>query len=253
MDTKSKREMIKRLIDYYSNGKQNAFAEKIKVKPQTINSWISRGTFDIERIYAYCEDISADWLLTGLGSITKGGSNQAEDSEEHRYVAMDDKTHYSKVAELLAQDPDPKHNVNYYNVAVVENPPIIPSILSRKPGIDLMEVVRNSTEGMEICPIQVDGAVISLWYRVDDESLYPEYRINDKIALRAYPKAFERPIPGVLYGVDTYPYGLLIRKLFPHEDGYIARAVNVEEFPDMLLRQDDIVRLFRIVLQVRMK
>lgn len=236
----SKSERVRLLIKHYSNGKQNAFAEKIKVKPQTIHTWLTRDTFDIEKIYEYCEDISAEWLLTGKGSITKK-ENQYTTLSRNEMVMLDSDVVFSK------------NRVNYDESATIENPPIIPSILSRKPGVDLMEIVRNSTEGMEICPIQVNDAAISLWHRVNDDSLLPEYRINDKIALCAYPRAFEKPIPGLLYGIDTYPYGLLIRKLYPNKDGYIARSVNTEEFPDMFLAREEIIRFFRIALQVRVR
>lgn len=61
--------MLEQLINYYSNGNKSLFAKKLGVKPQTINSWIKRNTFDYELIYANCENISADWLLSGEGEM----------------------------------------------------------------------------------------------------------------------------------------------------------------------------------------
>ena len=227
----SKRERLEMLIKYYSKGKNSAFAELIGVPAQNISAWLRRDTYDIEAIYTHCRGISPAWLITGEGNMLVGND--------------------------IPHDPNYINNsqtssADYYDVATVDNPPIVPTILSRKPGIDILDVVRHSTDGMEICPVHVDGATISWWHRVDDDSLLPDYRINDKIALRAYPKTFCRPIPGMLYGVDTYPYGLIFRKLFPCEDGYMARAINREDFPDMMLPHADIIRFYRIVVQVRM-
>lgn len=63
--------MIECLVNYYTNGNKAKFASMIGAKPQTISAWIARNTFDAEQIYAHCEDISADWLLSGKGDMIK--------------------------------------------------------------------------------------------------------------------------------------------------------------------------------------
>lgn len=69
--------MIECLINMYTDGNKSKFAAKIGVKPQTISAWLARDTFDAELIYAKCENISADWLLSGEGEMTKGDTNAA--------------------------------------------------------------------------------------------------------------------------------------------------------------------------------
>lgn len=59
------------LVNYYSNGNKSDFARKIGITPQGLSSWITRGTFDLEIIYSKCENISADWLLSGEGNMIK--------------------------------------------------------------------------------------------------------------------------------------------------------------------------------------
>lgn len=63
--------MVNELIAHYSNGNKSQFASLLGIRPQTINSWISRDTFDTELIYAKCVGVSADWLLTGEGDMLK--------------------------------------------------------------------------------------------------------------------------------------------------------------------------------------
>lgn len=70
-DEIDKQSMLNQLVQYYGHGKKNQFANKLGVKPQTINTWLSRNTFDTELIYAKCEGVSADWLLTGQGKMLK--------------------------------------------------------------------------------------------------------------------------------------------------------------------------------------
>ena len=66
-----KQSMLNKLVQYYGQGKKNHFANRLGVKPQTISTWLSRNSFDAELIYAKCEGISADWLLTGQGNMLK--------------------------------------------------------------------------------------------------------------------------------------------------------------------------------------
>lgn len=66
-----KSQMVNELIAHYSNGNKSQFASLLGIRPQTINSWISRDTFDTELIYAKCVGVSADWLLTGEGDMLK--------------------------------------------------------------------------------------------------------------------------------------------------------------------------------------
>lgn len=71
MNNFSKKDRIVALIKQYSNGKNADFARRLGVSPQTISTWLSRDTFDIELIFAKCENISLDWLLTGKGNILR--------------------------------------------------------------------------------------------------------------------------------------------------------------------------------------
>lgn len=63
--------MLEQLINYYTDGNKTRFAEQIGVKPQTINSWLTRNSYDAELIYSKCVNVSADWLLSGEGSMIK--------------------------------------------------------------------------------------------------------------------------------------------------------------------------------------
>lgn len=69
--------MVESLVKHYSNGSKAAFAERLGVKPQTIHSWISRSTFDSELIFAKCDLVSPEWLLTGEGDMLREGTGGA--------------------------------------------------------------------------------------------------------------------------------------------------------------------------------
>ena len=73
-----KKGILEALITHYTGGNKSQFAKILGVKPQTINTWDSRGTFDLELIYSKCEGISADWLLTGEGQMLRSSTPKAD-------------------------------------------------------------------------------------------------------------------------------------------------------------------------------
>lgn len=82
--------MVNAMIQHFSNGNKTHFANKIKVTPQTISTWIARNTFDIERVFTFCEGISARWLLSGEGDILeKSAEPNAPASADERPTGAD--------------------------------------------------------------------------------------------------------------------------------------------------------------------
>lgn len=78
----SKSYRLNLLISHYSDGNKAQFAKMLGIRPQTINSWMLRNTYDAELIYAKCEGVSGDWLLSGEGEMLKQPSqNEYTNSE----------------------------------------------------------------------------------------------------------------------------------------------------------------------------
>ena len=66
-----KSERIECIINALCKGNKSRFAKLLGVKPQTINTWLTRDTFDIERVYSCCTQLNPLWLLTGEGEMLK--------------------------------------------------------------------------------------------------------------------------------------------------------------------------------------
>ena len=77
----TKKERLEAIIDYYSDGKPSVFAKYIGVAPSTISSWLSRNTLDYDLIFAKCENISSNWLLTGKGEMIKNAEREQKTIE----------------------------------------------------------------------------------------------------------------------------------------------------------------------------
>ena len=61
--------MVDKLINHYSLGDMENFAQKLNVSVQTVEKWKIEGRIDAKVVYEKCPDISAVWLLTGKGNM----------------------------------------------------------------------------------------------------------------------------------------------------------------------------------------
>lgn len=133
---------------------------------------------------------------------------------------------------------------------VPERLPIVPTSIAKKPSSDTLEMLMHQ-QNVELAAVRVEDMPIEMWYRIQDDSLEPNLRAGDLIALHAYPQGKENPVPGKLYAVDTCSNGLVVRVLYPIEGGYRAKAYNSEDYPDFVIYRDDIIRIYKKMVMVR--
>ena len=202
------------------------------------------GTRALLKIESEYPQLNTRWLITGQGPMTTSTSGVVQNnfSGNNNYI-LGGSVNTIGVAES---------DIPTLDTEEVERAPIVSATIARAPEVDILETVQEKRDELEKAPVGVFNAPVSIWYRVQDESLTPKYEIGDLIALWAYPKGEEDPIPGKLYGINTSTNGLIVRRLFPQEDGgYIARAMNREEFPDYHIKNKNVVQVYKIMLMVR--
>lgn len=202
------------------------------------------GTRALLKIESEYPQLNTRWLITGQGPMTASTSGVIQNnfSGNNNYILG------GSVNTIGAAESD----IPTLDTEEVERAPIVSATIARAPEVDILETVQEKRDELEKAPVGVFNAPVSIWYRVQDESLTPKYEIGDLIALWAYPKGEEDPIPGKLYGINTSTNGLIVRRLFPQEDGgYIARAMNREEFPDYHIKNKNVVQVYKIMLMVR--
>ena len=79
----TKKERLEALIAHYSEGKPTRFAKYIGVAPSTVSTWLARDSFDYDLLFAKCEAISSEWLLTGEGPMLNEDSDSTPDTDTH--------------------------------------------------------------------------------------------------------------------------------------------------------------------------
>lgn len=217
-----KKEMLQALIEYYDNGNKSQFAKRLGISAQGVSTWLSRGTLDIEAIYAKCENINPEWLLTGKGEMLKGNIGipeslvRTDPTKGINYVGATAPTGVSKT-------------VSYQNSST--------SIASDEP--QTAKLATQPGEGIPLIPIEaMAGALTSeqtvLEYEceryvvpmfkgadflipVKGSSMYPKYSSGDIVACQRVPMGDLFFQWNKVYVIDTNQ-GALIKRIKPGSD-----------------------------------
>jgi phage repressor protein C with HTH and peptisase S24 domain len=198
----------------YKNISKNAFEVACNMSKRYVSNIKGvPGSRIIKNINEAFPELNTAWLLTGEGEMLIDYSEKSsiDDFEESRA-------------------------------------PILPTTVAGTPNIDILEYVQNNMQDVERSRIIVIDTPIDFWHIIRDDALAPTFRVGDKVALLAYEKGEESPVPGKIYAVDTKIYGLIIRRLIPcRNGGYLAKSLNEDKYPEFHLEDEDIIRIFRIV------
>ena len=95
---------IKELYDFNSD---TDFAKFLGIKPQTLSSWHSRNTFDTELLYAKCEEVSAEFLLTGdKKKLKRNQQNTLQYETVRKSVSISDDTRNTNSLTVLRENQE---------------------------------------------------------------------------------------------------------------------------------------------------
>ncbi len=205
-----------RIIEFinYKGISKNAFENACNMSKRYLSNLKGTpGARIIKNIHDAFPELNTTWLITGTG-------------------------------EMLSKDTE-----NQEPTILEENrAPILPTAVAGRPDTDILKYVQKNYENLELSHVVVLDTPIDMWHIIRDDAMFPTFKVGDKIALLAYNKGEESPIPGKIYAVDTTSNGLVIRKLIPEENvGYIAKSLNEERYPDFIIKEEEIIRIFRIV------
>lgn len=244
------KERLIAFINYLGMSK-NAFENACGLSTRYVSNISASVSPDkLKQISLKFPELNVEWLLTGQGDMLREALSTPTISGDIT-VNGNGNSHIGH-GNTYINDTGDNDDATYIEVEEVERAPILSATLARAPQVDVLEAVSEKADELEKAPVGVFNAPVSVWYRVQDESLAPKYEVGDLLALWAYPKGEEDPIPGKMYGINTSTNGLIVRRLFPQEDGgYIAKAANREEFPDYRIKPGNVVQIYKIMLMVR--
>lgn len=213
-----KNERLERLVEYYGNGNKSHFAKILGVKAQTINTWLSRNTYDTELIFAKCDNINASWLLTGEGNMI------CAKSEKEEKIPSVNKTY---------------EGAPYFNVDFIG-------------GFDVIvnDQTRNPDFYINYPPYNQEGVV---WCNLTGHSMEPEISNGDIIALREVTTPIQYLPAGEIYGIVTEEYRTVKRVRLSQKEGYIRLIPSnkSEEYCEQEIPISMIIRVYAVLGSIR--
>lgn len=213
-----KNERLEKLVEYYGNGNKSHFAKMLGVKAQTINTWLSRNTYDTELIFAKCDNVNASWLLTGEGNML------SSESEKEEKLPPVNQTY---------------EGAPYFNVDFIG-------------GFDL--IVNDQTVNPDFYinypPYNQPGVV---WCNLTGHSMEPEISNGDIIALREVTTPIQYLPAGEIYGIVTEEYRTVKRIRLSQKEGFVRLIPSnkSEEFCEQEIPISMIIRVYAVLGSIR--
>lgn len=253
METISNLMKIKAIMEYYGLN-QSEMAAKMGIHQANLSEILREkracGPGIMTKLQITFPEVNTKWLYQ------EGDNNEPMILPNHPTISGDitvNGNHNSHIGHASAHCENCGGEI-VSDVQELQGAPVIPTALCREGNCDILEYIEENPEEVEISPIRAKGVTIDLWYRIraSDNSNSPTYMPGDNIALASYPKGEERPRPGRFYVVDTYSNGFELGILYPTENGdFRMQKKNRDEFPDFIIERDDIIRIYRVIMMVR--
>ena len=231
MNTKINKSLILNEIkSYYNFVSDSEFAKFLGIKPQTLSSWHTRNTFDIELLYSKCENINAEYLLTGIGDIEKPNIEKKLHSESVT----------KSVTNNVTNQKYKKGYTNEDNPYIIENLPTnrktadsiheiqeVP-LYDLEPTAGLQELFSGGKSAVQILDTikiphlpKCDGAI-----SITGDSMYPLLKSGDMVLYK------EIPLDSIFYG-EMY---LLSYKINDWEEYVTVKYVQKSDLGDEYLK-----------------
>lgn len=232
-DMKTKKERLQQLIHYYSNGKPTAFAKMLGVSPSTVSSWIARDSFDYDLIFAKCENVSPEWLLTGKGDMLKP-ERDTDEIPRHQLSASHHKVINNKGIE---QDLE------------VDRSKTRPRIPLEAAAGSLSIVTQSVSQGdCEMLPLIARIPDYDFTIMVKGDSMEPGFLSGDEVACRMIrERSFIQW--GQPHVIDSYD-GIVLKRIHDKGDKILCTSDN-PAYGDFYIPKTDIYNLARVVGLIR--
>jgi hypothetical protein len=104
-----KTKMISEVCIYFAGGNRSKFARLLGMKPQAIDAWFTRASYNAELIKQTFPEISGDWLLTGEGEMLLADRSELSDTQ---------RAYYQGQIDILREALGLGKNINLQNVKI---------------------------------------------------------------------------------------------------------------------------------------
>lgn len=187
------------------------------------------------KIISAFPDLNMGWLLTGEGTMLKGQQPQQYNSPNvvigNNKVVQSHNTYGSKIPNVITEK---------------KTAPLVPISLAKRENVDLYKVMREPNLQAEHITRVNSFAELDFYYSVCDDSMRPDFKCGDILALRAIDEG-SYIINGNIYVLDTISYGLILRVIKQRGDIYECSTLqNTDRYEAFNVPITDVFRVYNI-------
>lgn len=231
-------ERLSNLVFMFGNS-VNAFAKNIGVDTANLNKMVkgqqSITKKTVQKIISAYPQVSEEWLLTGEGTMLKGQQPQQYNSPNavigNNNVVQSNNTYGSKIPNVITEK---------------KTAPLVPISLAKRENVDLYKVMREPNLQAEHITRVNSFAELDFYYSVSDDSMRPDFKCGDILALRAIDEG-SYIINGNIYVLDTISYGLILRVIKQRGDMYECSTLqDTDRYEPFNVPITDVFRVYNI-------
>lgn len=170
-------------------------------------------------------DLNVEWLRTGEGDML----NQ-------------------KLEAVITPYPVEVNEVA--NAVTIEQPPLVPDNIVRKPEVDILEWADNADSEHTQNAFNIASILKRTRFiiKMNNSAMLPTLSQTDFLFLKPFAKGSEI-IDGEIYGIETRAWGILIRHLYNDGDYILARPKNTLEYGDIRIPKKEVRNKYHIVFR----
>ena len=189
------------------------------------------------KITSVFPDLNMGWLLTGEGTMLKGQQTQQYNSPNATMVNGN-----NNVVQSHNNYAQPKQ----VDVIATPTAPLVPTTLAKRENVDVYKVMRAPDLQAEHITRVNAFAELDFYYSVGDDSMRPDFKCGDILALRAVDEG-NYIINGNIYVLDTASYGLLLRVVKQRGESYECSTLqNTDRYEAFNVPVTDVFRVYNI-------
>ena len=136
------------------------------------------------------------------------------------------------------------------NVVTIEQPPLVPDNIVRKPEVDILEWADNADNEHTQNAFNIANILKRTRFiiKMNNSAMLPTLSQTDFLFLKPFADGSEI-IDGEIYGIETRAWGILIRHLYNDGDYILARPKNTLEYGDIRIPKKDVRNKYHIVFR----
>ena len=244
--------ILNKLKSHYNFSSDTEFAKFLGIKPQTLSSWHSRNSFDVDLIYSKCVNVNGDFLLSGIGDIEKtkskenatflnGGIKGGVKGGKPNVK----KTHAIELAEKPTNTGIEANNLGNAGI------PLIPIDAMAGFGTGAVQVMHYDTSKYivpEFSELNVDFMI-----RVKGSSMVPKYNSGDLVACKKLVITDIFFQWNKVYVLDTEQGALIKRVKKGSRDNYILLISDNKNYDPFELHLSKIFAVALVVGVIRLE